>query len=76
MPTIVMERRIAASPEQVFAWLDTLNYTAAPLCLWEKRGRDGRRPTTAPERFGTSSASAPGSRRRSPGTTHRTRSTT
>lgn len=43
MPTIVVERRIAASPQQVFAWLENAhNYTAAPLCLWERRGRDGR----------------------------------
>ncbi|WP_109505752.1 SRPBCC family protein [Nocardioides speluncae] len=42
MPTIRVERRIAAAPEQVFAWLENAhNYTAAPLCLWEKRGRDG-----------------------------------
>jgi hypothetical protein len=43
MPTIVVERRIAAAPGQVFAWLENAhNYTAAPLCLWEKRGRDGQ----------------------------------
>lgn len=43
MPNVVVERRIAAAPDQVFAWLENShNYTAAPLCLWEKRGRDGK----------------------------------
>jgi len=42
MVTITVERTIAAPPDEVFAWLnDSSNYTAAPLCLREKRTRDG-----------------------------------
>ncbi|HSV41475.1 MAG TPA: SRPBCC family protein [Nocardioidaceae bacterium] len=42
MVTFVIERTISAPQDEVFAWLnDSSNYTAAPLCLREKRTRDG-----------------------------------
>ena len=42
MVRFVIERTIAAPPDEVFAWLnDSSNYTSAPLVLREKRTRDG-----------------------------------
>ena len=42
MVEIRVERTIAATPERVFEWLaDSSNYTASPLCLWEKLGQPG-----------------------------------
>ncbi len=43
MADIRVERSFTAPPDQVFAWLeDAHNYTAAPLCLWERRAVDGK----------------------------------
>jgi hypothetical protein len=42
MPDIRVERSFSAPPPVVFAWLENAhNYTAARLCLWEKRSVDG-----------------------------------
>ena len=43
MVSIHVERTIAGPPDEVFGWMtNSHNYTAAPLCLREKRTRDGR----------------------------------
>jgi len=43
MPDIRVEKSFTAPPPVVFAWLENShNYTATPLCLWEKRAVDGK----------------------------------
>jgi len=43
MASIHVERTIAAPRDAVFGWLvNSHNYTAAPLCLREKRTKDGK----------------------------------